>query len=509
MNVNLKIVTFLLSLAMMVFAIVLGVSIGSGDILLPSLVAGFFVALALISRPQVAAFCAIATFSTGLTVPGLPGQTRLFDAFAVSLIGIFLLQLFMKRAKSPRLTRMEWIVLGFAVWIFFIGAYRGFGFLLLGGDMVGGFFYLKLLLSAALVIILPRIGLPRRAWKPVFILMALLAPITLFADLLVVKGWDFGVVRLFVQTSGDLSVMLRDAAGDDSTTVGRLFAAGPAANAMLLSLLCLVPMKKFFRFTGIGWLGVFAAIVALSLLSGYRLMTASLILIAALTLFLQKGFTTPRLALLFLAGCIGLFFVYFFASELPNSVQRAISWLPGIDVSNVAQSDAFQTVEWRLRLWRVALEYLPDYWLVGKGFSYNLAEALAAREMIYRDDLQWALVMSGYHNGWLSMILTTGLLGTIFCLVLLIVPVREHWKIHNRPWNSEVLHRYHGVFLAAITANAAIFVIVYGDVHVTFPVLFFQWAILKTLVEADAESAPEIEGEGVMESDYAESTYQG
>src|SRR5690606_34287909 len=129
--------------------------------------------------------------------------------------------------------------------------------------------------------------------------------------------------RMFVQTSGEVGTMMRDAAGSDSSTGGRLFAAGPAANAMLLSLLCLVPMKKFFRFTGTAWLLLFAAIVTLSLLSGFRLMTASLILIAALTLFLQKGFTVPRLALLSIAGCVGLFFVYFFARDLPNSVQRA------------------------------------------------------------------------------------------------------------------------------------------------------------------------------------------
>lgn len=509
MNVNLKIVTFLLSLGMLAFAVILGVSIGSGNILLPSLVAGFFVALVLISRPQIAAFCAIITFSSGITIPGLPGQMRLFDAFAAALLAIFLLRTFMKTGDQTRFSRLDWIVVIFCGWIFFIGAYRGFGFLTFGGDMIGGFNYLRLLLSATLVITLPRIGLSPGKWKPALVLMGLLAPATLVADLLVVSGWDFGVVRLFVQTSGDVAAMAREAAGDDVNSLRRLWAAGPAANAMLLALLCMVPMRRFFQATGIFWLGAFAGIVTLSLLSGFRLMTANLIVIAVLTLYLQKAITTPRIAVLVIAACIGIFSVYLYSMDLPNSVQRAISWLPGIEISNIARGDAFQTVEWRLRLWRVALRDLPEYWLIGKGFSYNTLEAIAAFQAGLRDDLQWALVVGAYHNGWLSMLLGTGIIGTILCLILLIAPLREQWKVDRDDWNSAALKRYHGVFLAALIANAFVFLVIYGDVHASFPVLFFQWAMLKLIATTDTDSQPSSDLLEHETADYAESTYHG
>ncbi len=156
-------------------------------------------------------------------------------------------------------------------------------------------------------------------------------------------------------------------------------------------------------------------------------------------------------------------------------------------------------------LWKEAARYIPDYWLVGKGFSYDRLEMISAFQIKYSDDLKWALVTGGYHNGWLSMLLCTGVIGAILCLTLL---MRRHGGIgkgNMPPWNNSLLKRFHGVFLAAFTANAIVFFIVNGDVHVSFPTVFFNWAVLETLARADLDAPPQL---GEEEPGDSESTYQ-
>src|ERR1700761_8892626 len=141
MNINLKIVVFLLSLAATGFAVILGVSIGSEDYLLPSSIAAGFGVLMFIGHPWLTAAGAIATFASGVTLPGLPGQMKLFDAFAVLMIGICLLKMAMKAGKQIRFDRLDWIVILFVIWILVVGYVRGFGFLAFGDNMIGGFLY--------------------------------------------------------------------------------------------------------------------------------------------------------------------------------------------------------------------------------------------------------------------------------------------------------------------------------------------------------------------------------
>jgi len=506
MNFDLRIIAFLLSLAAAAFALILGVSVGSGEYLMPTLVIVAFAAIFLISKPQVAVAGAIATFFSGVTLPGLPGQMKLFDVFALALIGIFILSATLRKAgrKQIPFSKLDWVVLAFCAWILFVGFVRGLGFLAFGGDKIGGFLYIRLLLAASLVITLPRIGLPPGNWRSVILIAGLLAPASLIADLLVMKGWGFTLVRTFVQT-GQSEDVLETAEDSDPAGMNRLFSAGLAANGMLLALLCLVPMRKFFRPGGIFWVTLFASIFALSLLSGFRMMTFSLVAIAALALYFQKGFTAPRMATLFIAGCAGLLFVYLFASHLPNSAQRAISWLPGIQVSNIAMGDATQTVEWRLQVWHEALRYVPDYWLIGKGFSYDKLDYIYALQSL--DTTRWALVTGSYHNGWLSMLLCTGVVGTILCLILLVAPMILHWKRQRANWNNPFFQHIHGVFLAALVTTVAAFAVIYGEVHTSFPVLFFYWAMMEMLSRADADAEPASPSE-YEPSETFESVYQ-
>ncbi len=505
MNIDLRLVAFLLSLVATLFSVVLGISVGEGEYLLPSLVLALFGAAILLSHPRMAAFGAVATFSCGLTFPGLPGQMTLFDTFCLALIGIYGLQVAMNTCFKIPFSKLQRVLLFYSGWIIFIGSYRGFGFMALGSSKIGGFNYLHLLLAASLVITLPRIGISLGMWKPIFLLMGILAPFTLIADILVTQGFAFEVIRLFVQTSSEIGSMVQESASGGADSLNRLWAAGPAATGMLISLLCLVPARKFFSFTGVPWLALYVGIFTLSLLSGFRLITASLLVITALAFFFQKEISIPRIAFLACVGGSGLVGIYACSRELPNSIQRAVSWLPGISVNNAALGDATATVDWRLNVWKEATNYIPDYWLIGKGFSFETRDLMAA--LSDPTGIDWALTVGSYHNGWLSMILCTGILGAILGIIILIFTTLQHWRRQFAPWRSTQLRRYHGILLAAQITQVFTFFTIYGDVHVSFALVFFQWAMLECIAvsdEAASESSVEQGEPGKFESLYQE-----
>jgi hypothetical protein len=63
------------------------------------------------------------------------------------------------------------------------------------------------------------------------------------------------------------------------------------------------------------------------------------------------------------------------------------------------------------------------------------------------------------------------------------------------------------VFLAALTTTVAAFVVIYGEVHTSFPVIFFYWAVLEALARADND-AQEVLSDEEPSSDFSESVYQ-
>src|SRR5690606_17037721 len=140
------------------------------------------------------------------------------------------------------------------------------------------------------------------------------------------------------------------------------------------------------------------------------------------------------------------------SDELPHNVQRTISWLPGIDISGAAAQDAEGTIRWRLDVWKEAIHHIPDYFWIGKGFSYDANLYLASMTgYASYDAINWALVTGGYHNGYLSLLLLLGIGGLLTGLPLLVMVAVRHIRFNFAMWNSPVLHQCHQAFLSSIT----------------------------------------------------------
>lgn len=479
-----RIIVLLTTIASVLIALVIGAALGSNEFFVPVLTLIVIGTVLLVASPHIGVFLAIALYASGLTAPGLPGQFGLFYVSVSAVVGCALLLVLFRRAPIAVWSPVHMLLLVFSAVVLFTGLYRGLGFQFLGSSMWGGFLYIQVLAAAFLVFAMPRVNMPASWWPKAIVIMGLLAPLPLVADLLVLKGFSFGFIRMFLQTGATIGNMIAEQEAGGG--LGRLTSAGIAAQSMVIAFLAIVPTARLFSLRSLPAILILIAMIALSLTSGFRLMTAMLVFVVFLAAFFQRTITGPRVILGLLATSFALVVLYTVSYHLPLNVQRALSWLPGIEVASSAVEDAEGTITWRLDLWREAIRYIPDFFFIGKGFSYDGNLFLAAQGgYASYDALNWALVTGAYHNGYLSLLLLTGVVGLVSGLALLVSLAIRQIRIEKKSWNNPALHRCYQAFLASQLCWILVYLTVYGDVPAVFPQVLFAWAAMDSLRACD------------------------
>jgi hypothetical protein len=110
--------------------------------------------------------------------------------------------------------------------------------------------------------------------------------------------------------------------------------------------------------------------------------------------------------------------LYLFASDMPLSTQRAVSFLPGIEVTQLANDNAMDTLRDRIEVLKLALGDVPKYWLVGRGFGMERLDVLPTDDVYSGVWLQY--INGCIYNGLLGSLLKTGLAGFL-CSIAFIV----------------------------------------------------------------------------------------
>jgi O-antigen ligase len=481
-----RILVFTISAVTIIISIFVGTAIGAGDYFIPALCLISLGVVALIAAPQISVFLAIALAGSGLSAPGIPGQFGLYEVACAAIIICALIYVAFTRKFGNSFTFAHKLLIGFMLLVLATGMARGFGIRFFGSDLWGGYIYVKLILASLVVFTLPTIPLSNGEWRAAIVAMGLLSLIPTIANLLVMGGFSYNIIQLFVQTGQSVAEEMSYA--QNGIGVGRLTTAGMSAQFILLSVLALQPARKIFDLRS-PWVGLLVGFtIILSVFSGFRLMTASLLICLFIAAWLQRMFAPKYVILGAAASLVLLATIYQVSDILPPSIQRSISWLPGIQISQVASADAAGTVSWRLELWQDAVSEIPSYFWLGKGFAFN-GEALQQTVMMDPDSPQWALITGAYHNGYLSLLLLFGIGGLLLGLALLITIAIRHLKITRQRWNNPSLHRVHQAFLTFTLASLLIYLTVYGDVSAVFPQYLFFWAIMESLRKTDEKMA--------------------
>jgi O-antigen ligase len=269
--------------------------------------------------------------------------------------------------------------------------------------------------------------------------------------------------------------------------VVRYFSCTAAATYFLVGVSACVNLRRLKVLGNAGYCLVLAGALVLTAFSGFRTSLFTILAVFGGVVLLQRALNPYKVLALVGMALFGYLALFQYADQLPASMQRTVSVIPGIKTGYSAAQDAQNTTEWRIELWKMGLKLLPKYWLVGKGYAFDAEEMEAARmaRQYQGDHFAWAQVSVAYHNGPLSLILGLGIFGLLSGLAFLLFASWRHWRFYRGRWHSESLRLVHLAVFVYFLVQAMSFLLIYGDVVVSYPMLFFLYALLEVLVASE------------------------
>ena len=495
---NTRITFFIACAIASILAIVIGSSLAEENyrlLYLLILIACLSISIIL---PQLLTILTVFAFSSGLTLPPLEGKMNLFYVFAASLAGVAILRYSMDR-KMPILWSKAhaWLIV-FASVILMIMIIRGAGLRILGDEKWGGMFYIQLFISISLVFVIPRASLSKGVWRPVLVAAALAPFLPVIAGFLASSGSSS--LLAFVQADAQTASQISQLASGGNVQIERFFSLGYAGQSAYNILFYFLSVQSIFGRAL--FLSIPFGIVVLILvgLSGFRSSLLNICLFTTLMLKVNRAISFGKILIFTLIVLIFYVFAFLFAPSLPSSIQRMLSILPGISIATHISSDAESTTEWRIEVWKRGLRYIPDYWLIGKGYAFSSREMLAVTDPKTGlfDPTDWAIIQSSYHQGLLSLLLGLGVPGLVSGILMYYLFVKRHLQLQKMQWDDPILLRCHQVVTINILTSFIIFVMIYGDVQSSFPTLFFNLAILEGLWATNIKSTKNSDGLGLI-----------
>jgi hypothetical protein len=395
-------------------AIVVGVQITNGVFAVAATLAGAAYLFTAGVNYRWLAVVLLVLRPAAVIVPFMPGRPFLWEVCVMLAWPSLIFALMINRLSLPhwRVDRREtWalgLLAGYAVVIVVLMLARGVGFRALGGEQMGGRFYMQqvILLVVPLLLI---VADPKRSTLIVALVIGwCLSTTYLISDFALAWGGPrfYPVLRFFELPTDAINFFV----GFELTGVRRYQSLWFVGTAIIACTCVACSLRDCFGRRAFIAIPILLGAFLLALGSGHRtVLVQTVFLFAFLSVF--QRFWTPLRALA--AGCTAMMFVaaiYLAAPSLPVSVQRSISFLPGIEVTGQAKDDATATLRDRLEVLEMGIRDVPKYWLVGRGFGmqrFDLAPAAGGGiEEQYANGL--------FYNGFVGSILKMGLPG-LFC----------------------------------------------------------------------------------------------
>jgi hypothetical protein len=241
------------------------------------------------------------------------------------------------------------------------------------------------------------------------------------------------------------------------------------SNAACLFLLSRYGLKGILDLTKPWRLALVILFLAAGLLAGYRSFIGCLILTFAVAFFVEGLHRTRHLFFAVVLGGLCLAGLAAYATRLPLSVQRSLSFLP-IEINPVAANSASGSLEWRFEMWKEMAADIPRYMLKGKGYVIDPNELFFSVQNAQQGfDLpaEWAIVAGDYHNGPLSILIPFGVWGALAFGWFLYVSIRLLYR--NCIYCDPVLLTINRALFACFVARALFFVFFVGGLHGDLP----------------------------------------
>jgi len=495
-----QIVIWVALLLGLVVAVMIGSAVGSSDMRLAAgLIAAIPVAVIVIKlKTNIWVLLPIGWYLTG-RLPWLPVPLAVRDLCFIAVIFFFTL-FFATRALpwKRKLGTLDYLIYINLAYLATVFVRNPVGFWAIQSSMVGGRPYFEIVLAFGAFMILSRVQITDFIAR-------------LFPLFFVVPAWSVGILDVIGRLSPQIGSMLNSlysgvgtggatAAFQAEAELGTTRMVG-LQNAGVSSILTLC--AKYNPITLISPLyphRVVMLTIAFGaiFLSGFR----SVLLFAFLA-FLLSSILRGHLKDLWVASSIALFALILLISmqgtvlQLPLTMQRALSWLPG-DWNTEAVTDADESSRWRFEMWGWAWNddrILRDRtWGQGFGLSIDDMNLIAASliagqgggSLLGGSDRENFMITGSFHSGPLSTIKYIGLVGLALYYPLMCYMGLLAWRlcINARGTKAFTLALFVGIPVIYEPFN---FVVVFGGLDSNYSQLLF-WAGLLNMTKRYVDS---------------------
>jgi hypothetical protein len=205
--------------------------------------------------------------------------------------------------------------------------------------------------------------------------------------------------------------------------------------------------------------------VAASLLSGFRSFAAVVFVLFLVQFVLEGLWKTFWLPVIVGLGILCLLPMMLYANKMPASAQRVMSVFP-VNIDPNVRAEAENSTIWRLQMFQVVWQEVPQYFWIGKGYSidptelYLIAEAM---RMGMLPNYEEAIVAGDYHNGLLSVLIPFGIFGLIGFVWLLVAGIRVLY--FNCRYGDPRLKTINRFLLSYFLTESVLFFAVFGALN--------------------------------------------
>lgn len=463
-------------------AIVMGYALASNLWMMAMGVLGVLWLMLLPYHSIVSVYLAVATFSSALIVPLFPGRPYMWE-FAALLGWSGLAITVSMRKYVPHFTQEirenRWLYLGllfYAIVLLFTMFYRGFGLRILGSEQMGGRFYFQQLSCAIFPLLFIMCRLDEGTLVRLYMLQCLLTITYLVSDfvLAIAPEGMFFLLQFFELTGDAVNFELQAS----RFGIRRYQSLYIVSSGFLGLLLIYFNLRDFLNKRSVLLIPFLLAVIGLGLLSGHRYLAIILVGVFLVCGYAQRFFSANNLLIGGAGLVLALFLTYGYADRMPLAAQRAISVLPGISIDKQARQDGDATFETRRILRKIGFEMIPHYFWTGRGFG------LAATDYSWQWDpttITMHVNQGRFFNGFIGLMVNTGVFGTLSMLVFLAGGTILAWRIlqHLRRHGcADNFSRMCAVLTGLWMSNSFAFLFLHGDSEYAMKTFSLQAGLL-------------------------------
>lgn len=435
------------------------------------------------------------SFTANLIVPFFGGaiQSKVAEAMFLLLAVYGILTVSMTRARR-KVDMSDKGMLLFLVAILLVMVGRGFGMRILGSESYGGRIYISMIASIVAYRLMPDVKYSARNIRSLMLWMtvgAILPVIAVYA----VSFWPtvYPLISNFMELRPGYFMTSTIGGGLTASEQFRVHGGEVLAGTAWPLMVALMWRKRRRK-----WMGaVLLVLLGIVLLSGFRSASVAILITSAIVIVMTSRAPLAALMMLGGIGIAGYFILLIAGDRLPWAAQRSLSFIPGIEWNHEAMISAKASIDFRLGIWKMAMQDLPRYLVVGRGLLLEDVYRHAWFGTEYYLSPEFYYAARSYHSGPLSLLLDTGILGFIGFMIFQIGIIRNALSAYRKA-DTRFDPFVRGLIVALLIRSCYSlfsYMVIYGDLDRIFTSLILSGLLVRIvsrhiddrLAEASAE----------------------